>query len=230
MVTVIDMKSGNLWLVIDTGIETSGLRITEDKIIVVSKDKAITWDLPTRGCVCTVRKNNHDSIQTTTFNHSLPITSLTASISPNLNYVAFGSTKELKDNLCIYDSHTGEKLAVVESFGRIPGFTPAGNKVWCATNDGTAEQWEIFAENGSNAIKLKKLARDTEQLNSLPWHSPYGYQVTNDGWILCSNGKHLLWLPHHWRQDEIIQRRWKGKFLAIWNDDLLEPSILELEV
>ena len=229
-VTVLDIKSGNPWLVIDTGTKACGLKITEGKIIVVGDGKIITWDLPARGCGFNIRRNINNSIQTTTFTHSVPIEKLCASISPNLDYVAFGNKKVYSEALCVYNRHTGEKLAVARSGDSTPGFSPSGNKVWCAGDNGKVDQWEIIGETGTKTIKLKKLEKRTEPLSGFPWHSPHGYQVTYDGWILSPNGKHLLWLPQHWQQDAKIQRKWSGKFLAVWNKNSTEPCILKLEV
>lgn len=229
-VTIFDMKSGNPWVVIDTDTNTCGLRITEDKVIVVGDGKIVTWDLPERDGIFNTRININDSVQTTTFKHSLPIETLHASISPNLNYVAFGSKWRSEANLCIYNMHTGEKYGVDVSYLGIPGFTPNSHEVWSAADDGKVGKWEIFEENESDAIYLEQLEGDIEPPNGFPWQSICGYQITDDGWILSSSGKRLLWLPYHWRQDEIIQRKWSGKYLVIWNRNSLEPSILELEI
>ena len=44
-VTVLDLKSGDPQLVIDTGTEICGMRITESRIIVVGSGKIIAWEL-----------------------------------------------------------------------------------------------------------------------------------------------------------------------------------------
>jgi len=38
-----------------------------------------------------------------------------------------------------------------------------------------------------------------------------------------------LWLPHQW-QEEILERRWSGKFLTLSQDGVPGAIILELEV
>ena len=229
-VTVIDIESGSPWLVIDTDTKTCGLRMTGDRVIVVGDGKIVTWNLPARDCVSNARININDSVQTTTFTHSSPIEDLHASISPNLSYVAIVDINHSGEDLFIYNTHTGEELAVVESNGDIPGFTPSSYTVWCAADDGKVDQWGILQKNGSNGMKLKKFVEGVEPHSGFPWHSSAGYQVTDDGWILSSSGKRLFWLPHHWRQDGILQRKWSGKFLVLWNQDSVEPYILELEV
>ena len=223
-VTVVDLKSGNPHLVIETDTETSGLRITRDTVIVVGYGKIVTWKLPAGDCVSNAMRNTNYSSQTTILHPQC--TNPYASISPNLNYLAIYQHYQI----IIYNMHNGERLAVNKSKKCIPGFTPNNHKLWCAEVSGEVDQWEIVEENGPNAIRLEKLVGDPEQLSDFPWHSPCSYQVTDDGWILGSGGKRLIWLPYHWRQDSITQRRWSGKFLAIWNWNSLEPSILELKV
>ena len=229
-VTVLDMKSGDLWLAIETNAKTCGLRITEDKVIVVCGGKIVTWNLPARDCVSNVRKKIDDSVQSTPFKHSSHMEALCASISPNLNYLAVVDMGRPGGNISIYKMHTGEKLAVADVHGEKPGFTPSSHEVWCASIDGRVNQWEILEENGSETVKLKQIIRDIKPLYNFPWHSPHGYQVTKDGWVLSSSGKQLLWLPQHWRQDTFTQKKWGDKFLAIWNFDSPEPYILGFDV
>jgi hypothetical protein len=230
IVTVLGIKSGNPWFVIDTDTKNCGLRVTEDKVIVVGDGKIVTWDISVRDSTSTTGRDITNSVQTTTFKHSTSITSLFASISPDLNYVAFGTQQAgTSEDLSIYNMHTGEKLAVAISDGVLVGFTPSGHEVWCAIESGEVDRWEIIQKNGSHGIELKKLKEDVEP-QGLLWLSPHGYKITDDGWILCSSGKLLLWLPNHLKPDVMIQKNWGGKYLAVWNSDSSEPCILELDV
>lgn len=228
-VTVLDTKSGNTCLIIDTNMKACGLRITEDKVIVVGDGKIVTWNLPARDCLPNTGRNINDSVHTTTFKHFAHISGLCASISPNLNYLVTQGSQSVQQALCIYNTHTGEKLTDATSSANTPGFTPNGHEVWCARDSGQVYQWKIVRD-GPHAVRLEELGINVEPLSGVPWLSPYGYQVTDDGWILCSSGKWLMWLPHHWRQDEKIQRKWNGKFLTVWNRSLPKPCILELKV
>ena len=227
-VTVLDLKSGNPWLIIDTGTKICGLRMTQDEIIIVGNGKIVTWALPGKDYAFNTRTDINNSIQTTTFNHSAPVEDLYTSISPDLNYVAFQDTNS--EDLSIYNKHTGEKLAVVTSGHGISGFTPDSHILWCARFDDEMKQWEIVGENESNAIQLEKLGENMKLPGGLPWQSFYGYEVTSDGWIVSPIGKNLLWLPHQWRHDSEMQRKWNGKLLAVWNGSSPKPYILELEV
>ena len=229
-VTVLDTKSGNPWLVIDTDAPTCCLRMIEGQILVVCEGKIVTWDLPARNSVFNPRRDTNDSVQTIALTHPDPVGFLQASISPNLDYVAFGSTISINQALSIYSMHRGKKLATASSNGYRVGFTPNGHEVWCATEKGELDQWKIVKKIGSNGITLKRLKKDAEVLCGFPWLSSYGYQVTNDGWILGSSRKCLFWLPHHWRPDRVFERVWSRKFLAVWNVNSPEPYILEMVV
>ena len=225
-VTVLDTKSGNLWLTIDTDMETCGLKMTDDRVIVVGNDKIVTWDLPPGDHNHTIWININDSNHTTILKYSLPSTLQAASISPSLDYLAAVYWQEMY--ISIYDMYNGEELEGALTWGRIPGFNASGHEVWCTEISGEVDQWNILQENRSGEISLNQVMKEITPLSGFPWHSPYGRQVTDDGWILCPSGKRLLWLPHYMRQDMITQRKWSGKFLVMWNWDSLEPSIIEL--
>ena len=228
--TVLNVRSGNPLVVIDTSTRICGMRITESTIII-GDGKIITWDLPAGDGVFNVRRNINDSVQTTLFEHSEAIENLHASISPDLNYIAFGSIERTEEDLCLYDMYSGKLFAATGSDGDgyLPGFTLDGHEVWCATPSGKVDWWAIVKDDGSNIIRLESLRKAKEPLNGFPWHSSCGYQVTDDGWILNPSGKQLLWLPHHWRS-MMTERRWSGKCFTVLHSGLPEAIILDLEV
>ena len=226
--TVLDVKSGNPQLVIDTGTEICGMRITESRIIVVGDGTIIAWELPASDNVLKAHWNIDNSVWATTFTHSTSVEQLYASISPDLNHIAIGNIFALgRDKLSIFSMDTGGFLADAGSQGWIPGFSPDGHEVWCATTDGKVDQWKIVKNNGSNATELNCLVKDEEPLSGFPWHSSCGYEITDNGWILSPNGKWLLWLPHQWQPSK-VGRNWSEKFLAVGG--LSEVVILELDV
>ena len=229
IITILDVKSGDPWLVIEMDTMVCGMRITENKVFVVGDGKVIAWDLPERGCVLDARRTVSNSIQTIAFKHANPIAKLYASISPDLNYLAVGSLRsdDTPRSLSVYNMDTGEQLVTVNSKQYLPGFTPAGHEIWCADNDRNVEWWEIIKEDESNTIRLKSF--DKKENLSLPFISSHGHQVTSDGWVCSSSGKRLLWLPKHWLPGNDYML-WHNKLLAMWNSSLLEPIILELEV
>lgn len=228
-VTVLDTESGSQHLVIDTDTEICGMKMAADRIIVIGDGKIITWKLPTENYTPILSMGIIDSIQTTPFKYSAPIRELYASISSDLDYVAFGNNISWKD-LCIYSVHTGEKLTVAESNGWMTGFTP--DEVWCASDNGKVDQWIVVERDGSKTFKLKQIGKMKEPSSGVPWHSSQGYRVTDNGWILSPEGKQLLWIPYHWLPDpdKKIQKLWCESFLAIWNRNLQEPVILNLKL
>lgn len=225
-VSVFSLKSGNPQLVVDTETGVCGLRITEDKLVVVGDGKILTWDLPARGYDFNTGERFGNN--TTTFRHSATHGITYASISPDLNYVVIGYSHPA-EGLYLYDTHTGERLSVAESHTWKSEFI-AGCEFWCGMHTGKGERWTILQENGSNTIKMKQLSQGEELQSGVSWHSPSGYQVSDDGWVLSSSGKRLFWLPHYWQPEKMLQRCWSKNFLAVWNMDLLEPIVLKLEV
>ena len=231
-VTILDVNSGNSLLVVEAGGGVFGLRITESQVIAAvdysdqGKGGVVTWNLSARDCVL----NTRESVQTITFNHSSYLQCLSASISPNLDYLAVRVTDLQRNMVLIYNMHTGKELAAAQSYHSIPGFTPSSHEVWCVGNDGPVDLWEIIEENGPDAIELKGLEKGIKPQGGFPWESSCGYQIADDGWIFSSGGKRLFWLPHLWQSDDPTQKRWGGKFLVIWNKNSSEPSILELDV
>ena len=228
-VTVLNLKSGSPWLVIDTDTKILGVRITSDKVITVGNKNVITWDLPTEDCMSGTRRNTSDSVQLVDFECPDSV-GLQASISSDLNYFALGDG--IHGVLYLYNMHTGKKLARFTIDGQIPGFIPDRNEIWLSERSGVLNQWEIVEteENGSNVTKLKRLEVDIQPSSGFPWHSPDGYQVTDDGWVLGSSGRQLLWLPHYWWPFFKTDKLWGRRHLVIWNDDLPDPIVFNLEV
>ena len=226
-VTVLDLKSGIPRLVIDAGMKVHGLRVCGNDIVVVGDGKIVTWNLPAGDGVLGDRSDTNDSIQKALFDDSTSLEfspTLSATISPNSNHIAVAGTPT---GLRIYDISTGKHLASAGSRGDMPWFTPGGREVWCRSTAGEGEGWEILKYRGSDVTKLEYLDPTGGPPGGFPWRSPHGYEVTDDGWVLHSSGKRLLWLPHHWRSDE-TDRMWGGRFLGLSHSGLPEAVVLEL--
>ena len=228
--TVLNLKSGVTQLIVDTGMEIYGLGVTGSTIIVVGNEKIITWNLPVGNCIPNVRANTSDSVQTTTFNHSLPIKLLqmhSASVSPDSNQILImGKAVGTEAGLNIYDVSTGKHLAGTFLPSSTPWFTPNGHEIWSWSSPREEVGWAIVKDSESNVTKLVPLDPTQSPLGGYPWESSYGYQVTDDGWVLDSSRKQLLWLPHHWRRHDIF-RMWNGRFFAISHGELPEVVVLE---
>jgi len=228
IVTVLNLKSSVPQLIIDTDMRVYGLRVNGDTIIVVGSEKIITWKLPTGNGILNARANTSDSIQTTIFRHPLPPYLLqvhSTSISPNLNHIAVtGKVVGGTAGLSIYDMSTGKHLISNLIHGLdTPWFTPDGHEIWSSYPEG----WAIIKGSESTITKLKHLNLTQGPFGGFPWQSSLGNQVMNNGWILNSSGKQLLWLPHHWRVRE-SHSVWDGQFLAFLSYDLPDVVILEV--
>jgi len=69
------------------------MRMIGSTIVVVGDGKVVTWNLPAGDHVPKTRGNMNNSIQTTKLKQSRSISSQYASISPDLNYIAFGGAR-----------------------------------------------------------------------------------------------------------------------------------------
>jgi len=222
--TIVDLKSGDPRLIIDTGMKICGLGVTGSTTIIVGEGKIITWNLPAGDCVPDARANIHSSVRTVVFNHppAPPERPHSASISPDFNHLAITSG----EGLDIYDVSTGRHLArTATSFASEPWFTRDGREVWYLGCIIPAGQ-KIIRGGGSDVIGLEPLRYCVPSGGNL-WESSYGHKVTDDGWILDSRKKRVMWLLHHWRVHENYQI-WDERFLAFFHCGLPEPVVIEL--
>ena len=109
-----------------------------------------------------------------------------------------------------------------------PCFTPDGREIWgvSAKDHSPMRGWQVIENSESGAINLLPLSPSKSPSVAPPWQSSRGYEVTDDGWILSSTRKRLLWLPHRWRSDE-RSRTWNGQFLGLRHRELRDIVILE---
>ena len=223
--TVVDLGSGDPRLIVDTGMNILGLGVTGSTVIVVGEGKIITWNLPAGDCVPYARANIHDSVRTIVFNHPPPPSGRAhfASISPDFNYLVI--TRGAEEGLDIYDMSTGKHLVgtAAKNVGQ-PWFTRDGREVWYDYNSGGQK---IIRGGGSDIIELEPLGDGDGPSGGYLWESSHGHKVTDDGWILDSRKKRIMWLPHHWRAVESCWI-WDGWFLALFDPGPPEPVIIEL--
>jgi len=223
--TIVDLKSGNPRLIVDTGMRICGLGVTGSTVVVVGEGKIITWDLPAGDCVLDARVNIHDSVRTIVFNHPPPPPEWlhSASISPNFNCLVI--TRGRGEGLEIYDMSTGKHLVgTTTEYVFEPWFTRDGREVW--DSSGTPGGQKIIRGEGSDVIGLEPIKRFSPPSGGYLWESSHGHDVTDDGWILDPRKKRVMWLPHHLRVSTKY-RIWSGRFFALFNPRLPEPIVIE---
>jgi len=220
--TIVDLKSGDPRLIVNTGMGICGLGVTASTVVVVGEGKIITWNLPGGDCVINARANIHDSVRTVVFNHPPPPPGSLHSvlISPDFNH--FVAMRGGGEGLDIYDMSTGKHVAGVTADVSQPWFTRDGREVWYASGG-----QKIIRGGGSDVIGLEPLDWSNRPSGGCLWESSRGHDV-DDGWILDSRKKRLMWLPHQWRASKEY-RVWDGRFLALLDRTLPEPVIIELE-
>ena len=223
VVTIIDLRSGDLRLTIDTGMEVQCLGVAGDTVVVVDEGKIVTWNLP--GGDRAFNASINDSIRTTVLDgYSLNTLSLSPDLSRIVALVSFSGPG-------IYDVPTGKCLAItMASPDSQLRFTLDGLEVWTTYDylgiDFQYSGWEIIEGGISSATELKPLEETLYTSRTFLWDSICGYQVTDDGWVLSPTRKRLLWLPHRWRSDQEY-RLWSGRFLGLTHRLLSEVVILE---
>ena len=232
MVTILDLQSGNSRFAAHAGMRVDCLGISGNSVVVVGEGKVITWSPPRENHTFTVRANMSDTCRTTVLDRTPPSRFLDeptlTSISPDLIRVAISgySTQPWGPGLEIYDVSTGRCLGGIRTpTGLMPKFTPDGGEVWGVSDYSTVEGWKATGDGKSGVIELKPL-RQTTHPPAPPWRSSHGYEVTDNGWVINSTKKRLLWLPHRWRSNWKY-RAWCGRFLGLLHGELSEVVILE---
>ena len=227
-ITVVNLKSGDCRLAVETGMEIRALGVTGSTLIAVDDKKVAAWTMPMGDDAFNARANINDSVRTTIldrrwfnrgrFNY--------VSISPGRNRIAAAEYLAGYGNLSIYDISTGKCLRDIgmERVGT-PWFTPDGCEVW-VVDSFSAERWAIVEDEESDLIELEPLESIAPPPEVSPRGSSSGHRV-HEGWVLNSARERILWLPHHWRSEE-WQRVWSGQFLGLLHEGLPEAVILEL--
>jgi WD40 repeat protein len=235
VVTVLHLESGEPWLVINTGLRVSGLRVGSSAIVVVGRGTIVTWDLPAGNYPLNVRVNIDDSVRTVTFSPPGLLNGtpepLPTSISSDLHRMAIVCSlvsAHSKFTLSLYDVSTGQCLAsVFMEWERMPWLVLGEHDVWCGVDHMVAHEWSIIGDGESIELEPIGLTSTKCVPGGLPCEPSCGYRVTDDGWVLSS--KYLLWLPPYSRSDR-MDRVWIGQFLALLCPALPEPVLLELPV
>ena len=224
MVTIFNPLTGDLRLAVDTNMDVVCLGMTGSALIVVGKEKIVTWDLP--GGDCTVNASIDDSVRTTTL-HCNRGTPAHGSISPDFSRIAV-LTRPYQTYLKIYHMFTGRCLTSTQADDSWwAGFTRDGLEVWTTPQYLNHKKgWKIVEDSGSGPIRLEPRGGIGCPSGVFPWESPRGYEVTDDWWVLSATRKRLLWLPHRWRSDEEY-RTWSGRFLGLLQSELSDIVILE---
>ena len=226
-VTIIDPRSGDPQLVIDTGLEIESLGATESTVVVIGRDRrVVTWNL----AVGNARASINDSVYLDLSPPSQLRSAEHISVSPGLTRILIRGGRMFAKVLEIFDASTGRYLTgahMSDSTQRLH-FSSDGCEIWGTDlRFATTEAWRIIEDNEFGTTMLQPLENTAPPPGIPPWQSSRGYEVTHGGWILGPTKKRLLWLPHRWRSEK-AGRIWSGRFLGLTNYQLSEAIILEL--
>ena len=224
-VTVLDLKSGVPQLTIDTGMKVYGVRVIGNVITVIGVWrsttfgwKVITWDLPTGGRIPHSKATLTDSTQTIHLRGSMIGDVRCASITADSYDVVLVTRDKGTYYLYIYGGATGNLLAQHTLSRMVPQFAPGECDLFFACYD---------LDDVLRVCSGGQVLRYTSE--AYPWVPSRGYQLTDDWWILDSDGKRLLMLPPRWQSPLRIDRVWRGQFLALLHIGPSEPIILDLD-
>jgi WD40 repeat protein len=219
--TIVDLKSGDTRLTIDTGVKICGLGVTGNTVIVVGGGKIITWEVPAGGCVLNARADIRDSVRTIVSNYSDHLKPSRGPlphfipIPPDLNHLA--ATWGEGSSLRIYNLSAGKYFTDI--MPRHAGQRPIRGKPEAFPG--------VFSTEGRKIIKGGKSSVMRDPSERFLWESPHGHKLMYDGWMVDWRKKRLMWLPHRWRFGQKHQA-WNGRFLGLLDARLPEPVILEL--
>ena len=236
MVKILDLRSGDLLLATDMHVRFWNLWMTENTVVVVSGRGIVSWNLPGENSTFKswFKSWIKGSVRTTALDHPVPSSyrfhskGFGSSISPDPSRVVVTACTDPADvmrrYLGVYDVSTGRYLGSIKTSQEpSPVFTLDGHQIWDMWDN---FGWEIVEGSGSGTVELKPLDRTARRPGLFPFHSPHGYEVTEDGWVLSPARERLLWLPQRWRSGW-TRRTWGGRFLALLHCELSDVVILE---
>ena len=232
VVMILNLQSGHLQVVVDTGMEVECLGITESMVVVVDTEKIVTWNIPVGKSTSNIKANISDSTQTIMLNHPVSPNNEEREpdhmlMSPTLSQVVIVAGQNLQHMyLELYDVPTGEYLGGTAAPSLLElYFTQDGCEIWETYSD--LRGWKIIRDSKSGAVELEQIESAEYSSKMLSWQSSCGYEVKNDEWVMNSGQKKLLWLPHHWRSIYTSTRQWSGQFLCLTHLELSEAVVLE---
>ena len=260
MAVVLDLKSGNPRLVIDTGMKIRDLWVTGDIITVFDEEKVIAWKLSGGDHVLNARVTINNSVWSIFDGMKLIAWKLSGGDHvPNVRATINDSVWSIMLNYSVLGSSYRHTAAISRDLNYIVILSwlsrgshqlgiyniPTGNHLVGVIAQDAHTLWITpdgcgvgFSARGGH-MGGWKIAKDGKSnvivLECLPETTclPDGYpwgSVTDDGWILNLRKKRLMWLPHHWRKLDELDQTWDGQFLGLLNSRLPEPIIVELDL
>jgi len=197
VVTVLDLKSGVLNLTIIASINVWGIRVIGSTVVVIGDWHAQHFYLPTRDSIPDQwpgLEDNSWSVNITKPSNTSPI--INASISPDCHDIAFVGNRLM----FVCGTSTSDGDWTWGCPGEVTAWFADEGYLWCADNMGVATIWD---HDYHYVMTLDKVHPSPSPPAGYPWGSSYGYQVTDDWWMLGPDGKRLLMLPPPWQSDPV---------------------------
>jgi len=258
VVTVLDLKSGDPHLIIDTSTDIYGLRVSGSAIVVIGEGRIITWSLPARDHVFNARVTIDDSVQTVILNHHpmwLSRHLISATVSPDFKFIVTrwweGEEGEEEEGGREGEEEGEEEEDYKEGEGEVHqsldiydmstgnhlvGTTAKAGYMSWITPDG-CEVWclDDWPEKGWKILKDSK--SNVIGLEPLPDNTcpPGGYPwISPHGHSVADDGwifnssGKQLMWLPHHWRKDERDQMWSGQFLGLLDRVLPEPIIIEL--
>ena len=206
---------------ISTQMEIRDIKISDDMIFAVDKQKLVSWNL----------NGDYDSKRETRIYLDFLFRSDLLRLSHDCSQIAY-----VKNNaifICnIQVQETLQWTIKHLNFWDIQ-FPPNGDQLWLFMNG-------HYPNFGFYLSRLKMGDQDKwspsvgdhledcwSWVNLFP---SYGYHVKEgSGWVTNSRGSKVLWLPPAWRTQNWKEVKWDGKFLALLSGHHPKPIIIEFQ-
>ena len=176
----------------------------------------ITWNIPVMCSALDHRANVDDSLKNAMIRcpswYNFPSLSQISSALPSSGGTVpvVGKSTSYTFTMCPPE---GISRVPFRLFFFTPKFASDGRIVW-----GVLRWGRVGNHRGQRNRCYKPGMTGEEYTQGVPpWVSSRGYKVTDDGWVLSPAQKRILFLPHHWREDN----HWNGRVVGLAHCKLL---------
>ena len=217
-VMVLNSLLGTLQQSINTGMEILDIKIVEDAVFVVDRQKVVSWHLNTRAS--NIRAIFGEALVTSGMEHIV--------LSNDCSQIAFS----LGEMVSLYDVEAQAIIGTHMVCGDIfdVRFLPGKHRLHlfrCVSSPtSTVYNEGEVAMMGGQGFSYRSTLKDGWSWANLFSH---GYHIggSSGQWIVDPRGRKLLWLPPNWRAKCWEDVRWNGNFLALVDGYRPEPIIIE---
>jgi len=220
-ITFLNCLLGTLEQIIDTLMEIEDIRISDNTIFAVDRQKLVGWDL----------NRDYDSRRETKVHLVTPSNLKCLRLSHDCSQLAYTSG----NMVYVYNVQVQKNLQCFYSkiWPMDFQFSPNENQLWIVNpHDLTGSLYlkRLEIEDSWNEWTLSEGDYLGNEWSWVNLFSSYGYCVgVGSEWVTDSRGNKCLWLPPAWRILDWERVRWDGQFLALLSGHYPKPVIIEFQ-